>query len=108
VKSDIPVVFISGPIDPNNIEKSLQRFKEAEEWLLANGYQPLNPIELTSVCKGAKLTSRVFWLRKCIMLLMECDHITYLEGAEKSKGSLLERNIAEQLEITEIKRKVTE
>lgn len=97
-----PKVFISGPIDSNAFEKSAEKFKMAEELLIGRGYNPVNPTQLPKVFPGEDLNNRKFWLSLCLSILGGCDKIFFLEGSEKSKGSLLERHVAKELGIEEI------
>lgn len=92
-------VYISGPI--NGIENNnAEAFKNAENLLRFNGYEAISPLKAASV-----LSSNSTWKDYMIFdikLLMECDYIYMLPNWTKSKGALLEKMIADGLQIKEL------
>ena len=92
-------VFISGPMT-GYPEYNKTAFKEKENELTKKGYSVVNP------WKDWLVESDATW-EHCMYLaleeLIECDYIVYLEGSEKSRGSIVERRFANKLGIELLK-----
>lgn len=85
-------VYISGPITGTNDYE--RRFKRAVEFLEFLGDFPVNPVELV------KDETWEDCMKEDIKLLLDCDTIFMLNGFEKSKGAMLEFNLACSLGMT--------
>lgn len=95
-------VYISGPIkDEPNYEDN---FEQREKTLIEMGYSVCNPVKLGKELekKSYKKPSETDYLKYDIIKLLDCDSINFLEGAEHSEGSLLEKMIADKCGIPTI------
>lgn len=95
-------VYISGPITNNpNYERD---FASAELMLKDNGYVPVNPLlaerKLRSIYREPAYED---YLKEDIRMLLDCDGIYFLEGAEDSKGCKVEAHVAEACGIPTLK-----
>jgi hypothetical protein len=86
-------VYISGMITGLKHDQYRKKFKEAAEFLSGLGYDTIDPSDLGKPEHHAW----VYYMRKAIPQLCECDTIYMLEGWAKSKGASLEHTIASSL-----------
>lgn len=92
------VVYISGPISlggtatPYQIRKYKRVFRIAAKNLYSKGYIPFSPLK-----NEAETWSG--YMRKGIIQLMNSDRIFLLPDWEKSKGAVIERDLAVKLSI---------
>lgn len=91
-------VFISGPVSGKPYDSVCEDFKRAQEKLEALGYEVENPIEATKHL-DPNTTSHSEFMRITITQLMKCNYITMLYGWEYSRGSQIERQLADTLGI---------
>jgi len=89
-------VYCAGPMT-GYPELNYPAFHAAAARLREQGYEVVSPAELNPIETGYQEAMRVN-----IRALIECDHITFLDGWEESKGATLERHIAEVLGIPEL------
>lgn len=89
------LVYISGPITGN--ENYQRQFAEADLLLRSKGYDVFNPAALNH----ADWTYNDY-MKYDIRCLLDCDRIYMLKGWETSKGSRLEKRIADDLGIKEL------
>lgn len=86
-------IYISGPI--SGTKDDLERFKTAEEKILAAGQTPVMPASATGS----------FDYRACIRLglarLGECEAIYLMTGWQDSKAAMLEQHYAEEVGLME-------
>lgn len=92
-------IYISGPISGLPIEVYTKAFKEAEDTLLMEGWEVVNPVTLDHDHEAASKIECpkerwAFYMDKCISALLRCDAIYMLKGWEKSKGASVEMSIA--------------
>ncbi|MBS5110406.1 MAG: DUF4406 domain-containing protein [Phocaeicola vulgatus] len=83
-------VYISGAIAHYDMNERKEAFSRAEEKLMAQGYDPVNPFR-----NG--LPDEAHWrahMRADIALLLACDYIYMLKDWELSKGAKLELDVA--------------
>jgi len=95
-------VYISGAI--TGVPDHAEKFKAAFVALVKQGHIPVNPVTLGEALKY-KLGREPTWheyMREGIKALMDCDAICMLDGWNRSKGSRVEKELAEELEIKEI------
>ena len=85
-------VYISGPM--TGIENdNYPAFFDMAEHLCVLGFEPINP---------AAQVQRITWdqyMRQDIKLLMDADMMVMLPGWELSKGAIIEKNVAESINI---------
>ncbi len=84
-------IYLSGPITSLPLEDARAIFLEAEEFINRLGFIPVNPMK-----NG--LAPEQPWaehMKKDITMLLECDSVCMLPNYIKSKGAMLEMNIAE-------------
>jgi len=87
-------VYLSGPI--TNAEDPQAAFTKAQTEVLLWAEGVGNPID-HGVDRTGEEWCRL--MKKSIQLLMDCDAIYMLEDWEKSKGSIMEHFLAEELEM---------
>ena len=95
-------VYISGPI--TGTTDYGWRFADAADVLTKTGHTVVNPVHIGTALKY-KLGREPTWheyMREGIKALMDCDAICMLDGWNRSKGSRVEKELAEELEIKEI------
>lgn len=83
-------VYISGAIAHYDMNERKEAFSRAEEKLMTQGYDPVNPFR-----NG--LPDEAHWrahMRADIALLLACDYIYMLKDWELSKGAKLELDVA--------------
>lgn len=95
-------VYLSGPISGDNFHKNVAAFDREEKRLKKLGYDVFNPCVLMK--RFGTQRPWAFYMRHAVMALMMCDRVKYLRGWEASKGAMIERDLAEALEIQELKR----
>ena len=83
-------IYISGPISGLPFEKVERNFNDAEIHLQEQGYEVVNPLD-----NG--LTKDHSWnehMRADLKLMLDCDGIYLLKGYQKSKGAMIEYDLA--------------
>ncbi len=70
----------------------------------------INPIKIASKIDYENISNNYIpvwedYMRFCIKELCRATHISFLSGYEKSKGAMLEKEIAEKLGVIELKRR---
>lgn len=88
------VIYISGPMT-GMPALNFPAFNRAAAALRAEGYTVVNPAELDAQDIGP-LTWEGY-MRRDIRALMDCTHIYFLPGWQKSRGAMLEAHIADAL-----------
>lgn len=90
-------IYISGPI--TGIDNYQEKFKAAEEKLLREGYEPVNPASMGKELWNWMRYEEVMELDLC--LLGMCSSVYMLKGWEQSKGANREYGyaLAKRMEI---------
>ena len=88
-------IYLSGKMT-GEPEYNHPLFNRKAKELRAMGLEVFNPAENDG---GSTDKKRSFYLREDIRALLDCDTVMVLEGWRKSKGALLEVNIARELEL---------
>lgn len=96
------IVYISGGI--TGVKHADKLFARAEEKLELLGYDVVNPYKIgehlkKEYAKKNKVPKYEDYMREDIELLINCDAIYLLENYGTSKGSKLEKKIAEVLKM---------
>ena len=88
-------IYISGAITNNPNAKA--QFDKAKETLLEldKGYQPISPMDLPH--KHSK--TWIAFMREDIKAMMDCKGIYLLQGWHESKGAVIEKELAENLDF---------
>lgn len=86
-------VYISGPI--TGIDRFMDNFDKAEEWLVMRGYDTCNPARENS--KYPAGTEWRVYMGESLKLLCGCQAIYMLEGWQRSEGAKLEYLVATHL-----------
>lgn len=91
------MIYISGAITGN--ENYIDDFLEAEKFLLKNGFSVFNPATYILNHKDFPILKNNWDLcmKEDLKFLLECDSIYLLKGWQNSRGCLLEKHIAMQL-----------
>tara|TARA_Y100000310_G_C20553780_1_gene749479 strand:- start:23 stop:346 length:324 start_codon:yes stop_codon:yes gene_type:complete len=84
-------VYLSGPISDN--PEAVELFEEGEQDVLLWAEEVLNPMVLGEVEEWPLV------MREAITLMLEADAVYMLRGWGASKGAILERFLAQELEI---------
>jgi hypothetical protein len=98
-------VYISGKITGLPIEEAKANFKAAEERLIAEGYECINPMELKEheAILNSLLSHHERWIEHMkvdVKYMMECDTIAMLQNWVGSKGANIEYDLALKLGFT--------
>lgn len=100
-------VYIRGKVTGLDPDVYTANFKKAEELLLKAGYAVVNPVkmisELPTYCHQWSIA-----MRYCINELILCDYYYSLPNSKDSRGARLEKHIADELGIPELKIKNAE
>lgn len=87
-------IYIAGQVTGLDYAQTFKKFADAEHHLDWLGYETINPMR--EVPKEANWKDA---MKTCIVKLMECDSIYLLDDHVHSKGAMMEKNIAMQLEM---------
>ena len=96
-------VYISGPI--SHIRQSMLNFDKADFDLTNKGYDIYNPFSIAlpntneETIEYNKVGEWVWYMRRCIPELVNCDAILMLPNWQESRGAKLEKELAETLKI---------
>lgn len=97
-------VYLSGAI--SYVQNAIMMFDRTETILRDKGYEVVNPT-LVPLPKGKEESEEynevgewVWYMRRCLPLLVGCDKMLLLLGWEDSRGANLEKKLAEELKIT--------
>ena len=89
-------VYICGKISGLPIEKARNRFQQAENFLLAMGHEPINPMKLPHEHDKSWKS----YMKECISYLFDCEAIYPIEKEiEDSLGAKIEMSLASHLGI---------
>ena len=83
-------IYISGPISKQKIEKVRNKFDKAEQKLISEGNEVINPLKINHL-EGALWKD---YMLRDIEELFKCDAIYMMEGWENSMGARIELSIA--------------
>ena len=84
-------VYISGRI--TNQPDFQQRFSEAEQQLISQGHEVVNPVNLPHD-HDKRWHS---YMKECLKSMLDCDAIYMLSNWMQSEGAIIERAIADSL-----------
>lgn len=86
-------IYVSGKV--TGTRDYMERFAKAEENLIKDGWQVINPTKMALVLP--KSTTYKQYMDIDLVLLGMCDAIYMLDGWEKSEGAKLEHRYAETM-----------
>lgn len=92
--------YISGPMS-GIADNNSKAFDERKDKLLALGFDVVSPVDLDRRDSAASLAYGDC-LRRDIAAMLDCSHINYLPGAERSTGAMLERDVANVIGLSEV------
>lgn len=91
-------MYISGKITGLDINEAQRLFQEAEDYLIKQGHEPVNPFKVFPFEQSANHT----W-KQCLLAdieaLFECQGIYMLANWVDSRGARIEKAIAHELEL---------
>ena len=88
-------IYISGPISGIEINIAYQIFEKAENKLLNEGYEVVNPMKLDH-SHGKTWTD---YMKEDLKAMMDCDAIFMLPQWRSSAGAKIEHDLAKKLGI---------
>tara|TARA_R110002051_G_scaffold297875_1_gene364457 strand:+ start:746 stop:1087 length:342 start_codon:yes stop_codon:yes gene_type:complete len=88
-------VYLSGPISHN--PDAEEQFSKAEEKVKLWAEEVSNPMQLGQYCPVKDNWAEL--MKNAIKLMMECDSIYLIRGWGSSKGAIMEKFIAEELDM---------
>jgi hypothetical protein len=105
-----PTAYITGKITGLSEEEYKRLFGEAAEFLNAEGFQPVNPLEVRPECgetcdsgltfeNGAYQHHWQCYMKHDIIEMLKCDFIFPLANAKESKGAQIEIELASRVGI---------
>jgi len=101
-------VYIAGPIT-GEPQMNRPAFSLAADLLAGAGFEFVNPHELGANLRrlrqlyDAKPPEWPDYMKVCIAALLGCDAILLLPGWERSRGATLEKHLADELAIPELR-----
>ena len=91
----ISKIYIAGKVSGENFQEATLKFAQAQQEIEALG-QVVNPLEIVNDGNASWIDA----MKLCIRILVDCDAVLLLPDYSSSKGALLEKRIALQLELT--------
>jgi len=94
-------IYISGPMTGYENSNYLEFNRVAEE-IKDLGFEPINPVELGTGIEKLNITDGEKYkkyMRADIKGMMDADLILMLEGFKYSRGAMIEKTLAEYIEI---------
>lgn len=90
-------IYISGQITGLDLETAKQNFQIAEDYLRSIGYSDIvNPMKIHP---EGNIYTWTQYMRADLKALMDCDAIFLLSNWNQSKGAMIEKRIAEDVEL---------
>jgi Asp-tRNA(Asn)/Glu-tRNA(Gln) amidotransferase A subunit family amidase len=96
-------IYISGKITGLDENEAFKNFNEAELYLRSQGHEVVNPMTLPHQHDRTWKS----YMKEDVKAMMDCDAVYLLSNFRNSKGAMIERNIAKQLEMEIIEQKDT-
>lgn len=88
-------IYIAGKISGLPQQEVTEKFQDMQTYLEALGYQVFNPLKVV----GSWDVTWHFAMKLCIKALVDCDAVYLLDCYQESPGALIEKQLAESLEI---------
>ena len=86
-----PIIYIAGPMT-GLTSLNLNSFNLAADYLISQGYEVRNP-----ACLGGGWADYEHYMEVDLVMLSQCQAITFLPGSDKSPGAKRERRYANDL-----------
>lgn len=87
-------IYISGKI--TGLDNYAELFKNAQNLLIEQGYEVINPVELDHTGHDQSWES---FMKVDLKALINCDSIFMLKNWNKSKGAIVEYHLARDLNM---------
>jgi hypothetical protein len=97
------IIYISGPVTGirNNNRRNFEKARKKLEDAFFDS-RIISPLQIALMAELDQKHTKPQWadyMRACIKALMDATHVYFIKGWEKSRGAILERQIAEGLDI---------
>lgn len=92
-------IYIAGKVTGEDRAECTAKFQKAQEAIEALGFEAINPLQVV----GDWQTPWNKAMRMCIAKITECDAIAMLPDWSRSKGAIIEWDIAKHLEIPQFR-----
>lgn len=92
------ILYIAGPMT-GHPEFNYPAFRAAEAQLQAAGFETRNPVDAERGNDTGQPQSWTWYMRRGLRMVTESDGVALLPGWEQSRGAILERHVAYQLEL---------
>jgi hypothetical protein len=89
-------IYIAGKVTGEPIAECTMKFGTAQKLIESMGFEVINPLAVVGDFKSPWDSA----MKKCIKALVDCDGMVILPCWQNSKGAKIERQLAEDLDIT--------
>lgn len=93
------ILYIAGPMT-GYPDLNYPAFLAAEAQLQAAGFETRNPVDAEQDNETGEQKSWSWYMRHALRMVTEADGVALLPGWDKSRGAILERHVAYQLELS--------
>ena len=89
-------IYIAGKVTNEPFVETAAKFKEAQTTLERLGFEAVNPIEVVNNTNESWESA----MKICLKAMLECDGIILLPDWQFSYGARIERQLADDLDMT--------